>query len=93
MPTGETLLTLPLNILTGIVIGVVATGCVAMLILSFIIRREFGWDRYRFLGADLRIRAYYTRFQIYECICYFSAFFAAGFGIQVSLTSISSRRR
>jgi hypothetical protein len=41
------------------------------------------WKRYKFLGADLRIRKYYLRFQVFECICYFSAFFCAGFGIQV----------
>ena len=40
------------------------------------------WERYRFLGADLQIRKFYTRFQIFECIAYFSAFFCAGFGIQ-----------
>lgn len=40
------------------------------------------WQRYRFLGADLQIRKLYLRFQVYECICYFSAFFCAGFGIQ-----------
>ena len=40
------------------------------------------WDRYRFLGADLQIRRFYRRFQIFECIAYFSAFFCAGFGIQ-----------
>jgi hypothetical protein len=40
------------------------------------------WQRYRFLGADLQIRKLYQRFQIFECICYFAAFFVAGFGIQ-----------
>jgi hypothetical protein len=81
---GRSLLTLPLNILTGIVIGVVATSCLALSVLTIKLRREFGWERYRFLGADLQIRKYYTRFQVYECICFFSAFFCAGFGIQVS---------
>ncbi|WVN85596.1 uncharacterized protein L203_100745 [Cryptococcus depauperatus CBS 7841] len=40
------------------------------------------WQRYRFLGADLMIRSYFFKFQVFECICYFSAFFCAGFGIQ-----------
>ena len=78
----ESLLTLPLNILTGIVIGVVSAGCLALLILSYFVRKEFGWQRYRFLGADLQIRRYYFWFQVFECVCYFSAFFCAGFGIQ-----------
>ena len=42
------------------------------------------WQKYRFLGADLQIRKLYQRFQVFECICYFTAFFCAGFGIQVS---------
>lgn len=37
-----TLLTLPLNVLTAVVIGVVAGGCVALVILSYFIRKEFG---------------------------------------------------
>lgn len=40
------------------------------------------WQRYRFLGADLQIRACYRRFQVFECVCYFSAFFCFGFGVQ-----------
>ena len=40
------------------------------------------WQRYRFLGADLAIRKCYQNFQVFECVCYFSAFFCAGFGIQ-----------
>ena len=65
-------------------IGTVSASCLALSVLTVVLRREFGWERYRFLGADLRIRKYYTRFQVYECICFFSAFFCAGFGIQVS---------
>lgn len=41
------------------------------------------WQKYRFLGADLQIRKLYQRFQVFECICFFSAFFSAAFGIQV----------
>ena len=43
------------------------------------------WQKYRFLGADLQIRKLYQKLQIFECICYFAAFFALGFGVQVSL--------
>jgi hypothetical protein len=50
------------------------------------------WKRYKFLGADLRIRKYYLRFQVFECICYFSAFFCAGFGIQVGNEHCASQQ-
>ncbi|ODO07446.1 hypothetical protein L198_01025 [Cryptococcus wingfieldii CBS 7118] len=85
--TGSTLMTIPLNVLTALIIAVVAVSSVGLLVLSVLLRREFGrvsrnWQRYRFLGADLMIREYYFKFQIFECICYFGAFFCAGFGIQ-----------
>ncbi|WWD18073.1 hypothetical protein CI109_102520 [Kwoniella shandongensis] len=77
-----TLLTLPLNVLTALIIAVVAVSCLVLTVLSYYLQREFGWLRYRFLGADLMIREYYFKLQVFECICYFSAFFCAGFGIQ-----------
>ncbi|TYJ55874.1 hypothetical protein B9479_003397 [Cryptococcus floricola] len=80
--TGSTLMTIPLNVLTALIIAVVAVSSVGLLVLSVLLRREFGWQRYRFLGADLMIREYYFKFQIFECVCYFGAFFCAGFGIQ-----------
>ncbi|WVQ85577.1 hypothetical protein IAT38_007743 [Cryptococcus sp. DSM 104549] len=80
--TGTTLMTIPLNVLTALIIGVVAASCLVLSVLCVLLRREFGWQRYRFLGADLMIREYYFKLQVFECICYFSAFFCAGFGVQ-----------
>ena len=40
--SAPTLLSLPLNVLTAVVIAVVAAGCVAMVVLSYFIRRDFG---------------------------------------------------
>ncbi|OXC70921.1 hypothetical protein AYX13_00338 [Cryptococcus neoformans] len=80
--TNTTLMTIPLNVLTALIIVIIGVSCLALLTLSVLLRREFGWQRYRFLGADLMIREYYFKFQVFECICYFSAFFCAGFGIQ-----------
>nr|ODN93263.1 hypothetical protein L203_00534 [Cryptococcus depauperatus CBS 7841] len=79
---GSNLMTIPLNVLTTLIIVVVAVACLVLMVLCFLLRKEFGWQRYRFLGADLMIRSYFFKFQVFECICYFSAFFCAGFGIQ-----------
>ncbi|TXT08679.1 hypothetical protein VHUM_02807 [Vanrija humicola] len=76
------LLTLPLNALTGVVIGLIALAEFTIIVLTYLIWREFGWRIYRFLGADLRIRRYYREYQIFECLVCFSFFFFAGFGIQ-----------
>ena len=40
--TKPKLITLPLNILTGIIIAVVAAGCLALSVLTYVIRKEFG---------------------------------------------------
>ncbi|WWC60465.1 uncharacterized protein I303_103037 [Kwoniella dejecticola CBS 10117] len=80
--SGTTLMTIPLNVLTALIIAIVGVSCLILTALSYYLQREFGWQRYRFLGADLMIREYYTKLQVFECICYFSAFFCAGFGIQ-----------
>ncbi|WWC68483.1 uncharacterized protein I206_102412 [Kwoniella pini CBS 10737] len=79
---GTTLMTIPLNVLTALIIAIVGVSCLMLTGLCYFLQREFGWQRYRFLGADLMIREYYTKMQVFECICYFSAFFCAGFGIQ-----------
>lgn len=76
------LLTLPLNILTGIVIGVIGLAEVAIVILTYFVWREFGWRIYKFLGADLRIRTYYRQYQVFESIVCCSFFFFMSFSIQ-----------
>ena len=40
--TSSSLLSLPLNVLTAVVIGVVATGSLALVMLTYFVRREFG---------------------------------------------------
>ncbi|EJT49960.1 hypothetical protein A1Q1_00878 [Trichosporon asahii var. asahii CBS 2479] len=76
------LLTLPLNILTGIVIGVIGLAEVIIVVLTYFVWREFGWRIYKFLGADLRIRTYYRQYQVFESIVCCSFFFFMSFNIQ-----------
>lgn len=76
------ILTLPTKILSGVVIGVIASAQIAIAVLSWSVWKEFGWRIYRFLGADLNIRRYYLQYQVFECIACFSFFFFAGFGVQ-----------
>lgn len=35
--------TIPLNVLTAVLIGVIAGGCIALTVLAYCIRREFGY--------------------------------------------------
>jgi hypothetical protein len=79
------LVTLPVNTLTIVSISIISVSVVAIIVLTFFLYREFGWDIYRALGADLRIRRYYFNYQVFECIVCYSFFFFAGFGVQVSI--------
>lgn len=38
----NTLLNLPLNVLTAVIIGVVSAGCLILTVLAYFVRREFG---------------------------------------------------
>lgn len=85
------LLTLPLNILTGIVIGVIGLAEVIIVILTYFVWREFGWRIYKFLGADLRIRTYYRQYQVFESIVCCSFFFFMSFSIQFLFLILNKR--
>lgn len=76
------ILTLPLNILSGIVLGVLGLAQVIIVVLTWYIWKEFGWRIYRFLGADLAIRRFYRQYQVYESVLCFSFFFFLSFSIQ-----------
>lgn len=45
------LITLPLNVLTGVIIGVVGAGCLALSWLTWVIRNEFGYVSLSVLGV------------------------------------------
>ena len=45
------LITLPLNVLTGVIIGVVGAGCLALTWLTWVIRNEFGYVTLSVLGV------------------------------------------
>lgn len=50
--------------------------------LGWKIYTEFGWKVFKFLGADRRIKAMYTHYQIFLCLVKFSLFFWIGFSVQ-----------
>lgn len=102
----EAIYDIPVDALTGTMLGVIAFVEVGLVTLSWFVYKEMGWQIYhgKFsrasfiqtypdgflrivtidLGADLRIKAYNFHYQIFVCILRFTAFFYAGFGIQVS---------
>ena len=44
---------------------------------------EFGWQVYKFLGADRQIKKMYGQFQVFECLVKFDVFFWVAFSVQL----------
>ncbi|KAI5479293.1 hypothetical protein MNV49_003811 [Pseudohyphozyma bogoriensis] len=59
-------------------------GAITIIMNGFTYRlwHEFGWDKFKLLGASLQIKRMYTLYQIFLCLLKFDAFFFVGFSIQ-----------
>lgn len=62
---------------------VISIAEVAYITLAYRIWRDFGWQVFKLLGADRRIRRIYAQFQILQCLMRFDLFFWMGFSIQL----------
>jgi len=78
----DTASSIPINLLTSSIPVVIAVCEVAYLALAYRIYAEFGWQVYKFLGADRRIKKMYGTLQVYNCIIKFDLFFWIGFSVQ-----------
>jgi len=61
---------------------VISVAEVAYLLLSWKINTEFGWQNYKLLGADRRIKKIFFHFQVFECLLKFDVYFWIGFSVQ-----------
>jgi len=71
-----------IKVLTISVPCVVAVAEVAYVALGWRIWKEFGWQVYKFLGADRNIKKIYAQYQIFQCLLKFDIFFWVGFSVQ-----------
>ncbi|BGP13931.1 hypothetical protein JCM10213_002575 [Rhodosporidiobolus nylandii] len=62
--------------------SVVAAATVAMSGMLWPLYHEFGWDVFKRIGADIAIRRYYVKYQVFVCLLKFDAFFFVGFAVQ-----------
>jgi len=74
---------IPINVLTTIIPCVIAVAELAYIGLGWKIYTEFGWQVYKFLGADRQIKRMYAHFQVFECLVKFDAFFWVAFCVQL----------
>ncbi|THH26654.1 hypothetical protein EUX98_g7531 [Antrodiella citrinella] len=73
---------IPINDLTKIIPIVVAVAECAYMGLGYKIYTEFGWQVYKYLGADRRIKSMYAQYQVFLCLVKFDLFFWVSFSIQ-----------
>jgi hypothetical protein len=73
---------IPIRILTTVIPIVIGLAEIAFIALGWKIYHEFGWQVFKFLGADRRIKKMYAKYQIYECLVKFDVFFFAAFSIE-----------
>lgn len=73
---------IPVSVLTTIIPIVISLAEVAYIALGWKIYNEFGWQVFKFLGADRRIKKMYANYQVYECLVKFDVFFFAAFSVQ-----------
>jgi len=74
---------IPINVLTSIIPCVIAAAELAYIGLGWKIYTEFGWQVYKFLGADRQIKKMYAHFQVFECLVKFDVFFWVAFCVQL----------
>ncbi|ORY59421.1 hypothetical protein BCR35DRAFT_309283 [Leucosporidium creatinivorum] len=63
--------------------SVIGGFTIAMAWLIWRLYEEFGWNLYKVLGADLKIKRMYLKFQIFLSILKFDSFLFLGFTIQM----------
>ncbi|GAA5978884.1 hypothetical protein JCM11641_003601 [Rhodosporidiobolus odoratus] len=67
----------------AIVIPSTVGACtIAMSGMLWPLYHEFGWDVFKRIGADIQIRRYFMRYQVFVCLLKFDAFFFIGFAVQ-----------
>lgn len=76
----------PVTILSDVIPIVTGVAEIAYIGLGWKIYTEFGWQLYKLLGADRRIKKMYAQYQIFESMLKFDVFFWLGFSIQVRLS-------
>ncbi|ODQ54386.1 hypothetical protein SAICODRAFT_77792, partial [Saitoella complicata NRRL Y-17804] len=67
---------------------VVFVGQVCYFYLAWRLYKDFGWEIFKTLGADRRIRRLYKAYQIFVCLLQFDFFFFLGFTMQLLVLNV-----
>ncbi|KAF9930408.1 hypothetical protein FBU30_000539 [Linnemannia zychae] len=68
------------NLAISVTMGV---SCIFLILCAFKLARVFGWEMFRFLGADLKMRKMHKAYEILITLLKFDVFFFVGFAIQM----------
>ncbi|CED84969.1 hypothetical protein [Phaffia rhodozyma] len=73
----------PVLLLTSLIPAMIGLCEIGYIILSWFIYKEFGWDVYKALGADRRLKKSFFHYNVFICLCKFDLFFFLGFSFQM----------
>ncbi|EJU00976.1 hypothetical protein DACRYDRAFT_108312 [Dacryopinax primogenitus] len=89
LPAGTPgIISIPINVVLILPPIVISVAEVAYLLLSWKIHTEFGWQNYKLLGADRRIKKMFLHYQVFECLLKFDVYFWIAFSVQFIFLSL-----
>jgi len=74
-----------ISIYTLVVPAMIGATEICYAFLSWKLFKEFGWEIFKSLGADRKIKKMYLAYQIFICLCKFDVFFLFAFSLQFVL--------
>lgn len=81
--------TVPVQVLTGAIPVIIGISSLIFAILAYFLWKEFGWQIYKTIGADRRLKRAHLHFQIFVCLLKFDFFTFIAFCVQLVLVVLN----
>ncbi|UZJ53965.1 hypothetical protein CBS101457_003285 [Exobasidium rhododendri] len=75
----------PVQVLTGAIPVIIGASTLVFATLSWFIYKDFGWQIYKVIGADRRLKKAHMHFQIFVCLLKFDFFVFIAYCLQLVL--------
>lgn len=81
--------TVPVQVLTGAIPVIIGLSSLIFASLAYFLWKEFGWQIYKTIGADRRLKRAHMHFQIFVCLLKFDFFTFIAFCVQLVLVVLN----
>jgi hypothetical protein len=79
----------PVQVLTGAIPVIIGIASAIFVVLAYFLWKEFGWQIYKTIGADRRLKRAHMHFQIFVCFLKFDFFTFIAYNLQLVLVVLS----